>query len=528
LSDKKTFTDLGLSETTIKALTKKGFEEPTPIQEKCIPFLLEDKFDVIGQAQTGTGKTAAFGLPILEILNSRSKKVQAIILTPTRELAIQVSEELYSLKGERRIQIAAIYGGQSIEQQIRKLRKGVQIVVGTPGRVIDLINRKELFIDEISFFILDEADEMLNMGFVDDIEKIMKSAPDVKRTLFFSATIPDRILHLAQNYMKDYKIIKVKSKQLTTTQTDQIYFEVRPNDKFDALTRIIDVEPEFYGLIFCRTKVEVDRVSHHLIERGYDAGGLHGDISQARREQILGKFKQQKITILVATDVASRGIDINNLTHVINYDLPQDPDSYVHRIGRTGRAGKKGVAITFVTAREYRQMLYIGRMTKTKIRKESLPGGKEVLNIKKTKLKHIIDDMIEMGISNKNIKDFTNDLLSQYPPEEVIQSLLQLAYKDQFEEREYKELRENTVDSAGSTRLFIAKGKKDGMNPKQIIALIQKQTNTKSSQIQNIRIFDNFSFISVPFTEAEIIIETFKKIKKGSRPIVVKAKPRKK
>ena len=320
------FRILGLSENTLHALAKKGFEEPTPIQQKTIPILLKGEVDIIGQAQTGTGKTAAFGLPILEGIKEKSKNVQALILVPTRELAIQVSEELNSFKGEKRLQIVPIYGGQSIEEQLRRLKKGVDVVVGTPGRILDHLKRKSLKLESIAYLVLDEADEMLNMGFIDDVEKIIKNTGSQKRMLLFSATMPEKIISIAKKYMRNYEMIGVKKEQLTTNLTDQIYFEVAHSDKFDALCRIIDFEHEFYGLIFCRTKIDVDTIANKLMERGYDAEALHGDISQNQRELILNKFRKQRINILVATDVAARGIDIQNLTHVINYSLPQDPE----------------------------------------------------------------------------------------------------------------------------------------------------------------------------------------------------------
>nr|WP_211436152.1 DEAD/DEAH box helicase [Candidatus Kuenenia stuttgartiensis] len=336
----ESFESLGLSESTLKVLKEKGYEEPTPIQQKTIPAILSGTKDIVGQAQTGTGKTAAFGLPVLELLPEKSKNVQALVLTPTRELAIQVAEELNSLKGKKRLSIVPIYGRQSMELQLRSLKKGIDIVVGTPGRVLDHLKRGTLKIGKISFLVLDEADEMLNMGFIDDVREIMENTGHEKRTLLFSATMPFEIMQIAKNYMRDFDVQKVNAGQLTVSQTDQIYFEVFAADKFEALCRIIDIEKDFYGLVFCRTKIDVDAVASHLIERGYDADALHGDISQSLREKILAKFKKRQINILIATDVAARGLDIHNLSHVINYSLPQDPESYVHRIGRTGRAGK--------------------------------------------------------------------------------------------------------------------------------------------------------------------------------------------
>ena len=343
------FTALGLGEKTLPAIKAKGFETPSPIQKLTIPVLLEeDKHnDIIAQAQTGTGKTAAFGLPVLERLTPKKGPVQGLILVPTRELALQVTEELLSFNKYSKLVITAIYGGASMSEQLRRLGKGVDIVVGTPGRILDHLRRGTLNLKELQYLILDEADEMLNMGFIDDVEAILAESNDYRRILLFSATMPARIVELSKRYMKDVEVLRVPSQEMTTDLTDQIYFEVRDSDKFDALTRIIDVEPEFYGIVFCRTKVAVDELVTRLTQRGYAAEGLHGDVSQAQREKILKKFKNKQVTILAATDVAARGIDINNLTHVINYSLPQDSESYVHRIGRTGREYGYGYYLYF-------------------------------------------------------------------------------------------------------------------------------------------------------------------------------------
>ncbi|MBW6458231.1 MAG: DEAD/DEAH box helicase, partial [FCB group bacterium] len=349
MTQKKTFTDLGLSDNSLAAVRAKGFEEPTAIQMMTIPVMLKQDRNIIAQAQTGTGKTAAFGLPLIDLLDPAQAKVQALILTPTRELAIQVSEEIYSLRGNTPIQIMPIYGGQSIDQQLRRLKKGVQIVVGTPGRIIDHLKRRTLDLRHIQHLILDEADEMLNMGFIEDMEEIMKHTNPDKRTLLFSATMPERIRELARTYMNGYELLKAKEEDTITHLTEQIYFEVKASEKFDALCRIMDFEDHFYGLVFCRTKQDADALVTGLLSRGYDVEAIHGDISQAQRERTLNRFKKKSINILVATDVAARGIDVNNLSHVINYTLPHDPESYIHRIGRTGRAGNEGTAITFIT-----------------------------------------------------------------------------------------------------------------------------------------------------------------------------------
>ena len=338
------FKALGLSDDILTAIAKKGFETPSAIQSLTIPHLLTTDKDIIAQAQTGTGKTAAFGLPIIQMLTSRRNIPQAIVLVPTRELALQVTQELISFNTHD-LSIAPIYGGASMTEQLRRLKKGIDIVVGTPGRILDHIRRGTLDLSAIAYLVLDEADEMLNMGFIEDIEEIMHAMTGPKRVLLFSATMPDRIAALARNYMHDPDLLKVESQHVTTDLTNQIYFEVREGDKFDALTRIIDVEPEFYGIVFSRTRTGADEIVAKLLERGYAAEVLHGDISQTQREKILGKFKKKQVNILVATDVAARGIDVSNLTHVINYSLPQDSDSYVHRIGRTGRAGNQGTVL---------------------------------------------------------------------------------------------------------------------------------------------------------------------------------------
>ncbi|MDL1970702.1 MAG: DEAD/DEAH box helicase [Candidatus Desulfofervidaceae bacterium] len=517
------FKVLGLSESTLKALKKKGFKEPTPIQEKTIPVLLKEEKDIVGQAQTGTGKTAAFGIPIIEKMEENSKVVQALILVPTRELAIQVSEEINSLRGDKKVQVLPVYGGQSIDQQLRRLKKGVDVVVGTPGRILDHIGRKSLNLKNISFLVLDEADEMLNMGFIDDVEEILKSTSAEKRMLLFSATMPEAIVRIAKKYMRNYEIITVKREQLTTSLTDQIYFEVSALDKFEALCRIIDMEEEFYGLIFCRTKVDVDKIANRLIDRGYEADALHGDMSQHQREKIVHKFKKRKINILVATDVAARGIDINNLTHVINYALPQDPDSYVHRIGRTGRAGKEGTAITLVTPEESRRLFFIKKVAKTNIRKERLPGIEDVIKTKKTRIKAEIETIVQSGDTDNYI-EMAQELLEKNKPEKVLAALLKHLFHDDLDERNYNEIREASVENKGKTKLFVALGKTDGMTPKKLVNFIQQETNVPNKQIKDVKVLDKFSFITVPFKEAEVILGNFKRKNRGRRPLVVKSK----
>jgi ATP-dependent RNA helicase DeaD len=440
--------------------------------------------------------------PELKGLEKKIKVPQAIILAPTRELAVQVAEEINSLKGSNHLDIAAIYGGQSINLQLKRLKKGVDIVVGTPGRVKDHLLRKTLDLSSVNYFILDEADEMLNMGFIEDVEEILSYANKNRWVLLFSATMPNPIIKLARKYMKDYKIIKVSQDQLTVGLTDQIYFEVNSFNKVEALCRIIDSEPEFYGLIFCRTKINVDKLAKNLGARGYDSDALHGDISQSQRERILDRFRQKRINILVATDVAARGIDVSDLTHVINFSLPQDPLSYVHRIGRTGRAGRSGTAVTFVTPDEYRKLIHIKKITKTDIQKKKIPGIDDVISSRKSRIEKNISDLISKSNTEKH-ESFSKGLLDK---------------------NKYSKIQEPYVDKKGTTRLFIARGKADKMTSAKIVDMIKKASRIDRKKISDVSVFDKFSFITVSFKEAEKILDVFKKLQSGRKPIVERAK----
>lgn len=518
------FAALGLSEKTLECLKAKGFETPSPIQRLTIPILLKNQNDIIGQAQTGTGKTAAFGLPIIEQLVPIKKTVQALILVPTRELAIQVTDEIQSFTADR-IKVSPIYGGAAMQEQLRRLTAGIDIVVGTPGRILDHLRRGTLDLSELKWLVLDEADEMLNMGFIDDVDEILSYTNEDRRILLFSATMPDRVAALSKKYMHDVEIIKVENKQTTTDLTDQIYFEVRESDKFDALTRIIDVEQEFYGIVFCRTKIAVDALVNNLLERGYSAEGLHGDVSQAQREKTLRKFKKRIATILVATDVAARGIDVSNLSHVINYSLPQDPESYVHRIGRTGRAGNEGTAITFISHSEYRQFVAMQRQVKTTIRKETLPTAQDIVEMKKHKIK---EDLLEI-VTEENYSDYlemAREMITDtVTPEIALASLLRLAFKAQLDEGAYPEVRRIDVDRRGTARLFIALGKNDGYRPKMIVDLLKEKCGIPDQKIDDVKCLDDFSFASVPFQDAENAMKCLNMMKsKDDRPLVSLAK----
>ena len=512
------FSALGLSEEMLAAVQAKGFETPTSIQRLTIPRLLLGENDIIAQSQTGTGKTAAFGLPILQQIEPSKEGVQSIILVPTRELAVQAAEELLSYNRERRLSITAIYGGAAMSEQLRRLSRGVDIVVGTPGRVLDHIRRGTLKLDKVRFLVLDEADEMLNMGFVEDVEEIMGHTGEDRRVLLFSATMPERIIRLSEAYMRNTEVLRVESQHLTADLTNQIYFEVREADKFDAMTRIIDIEPDFYGIVFCRTKIGVDEVATRLVAQGYSAEGLHGDVSQAQREKILKKFKNKQVTILAATDVAARGIDINNLTHVINYSLPQDSESYVHRIGRTGRAGNTGTAITFISSSEYRQFVMMQREIKVDIKKVPIPTAQNVVEIKKNRIKDELAEIIE----NENYTEYGEmaaDLLKDQSPEVAMAAVLRLAFKNELEESNYPEIRSIHVDRRGTARLFISIGKMDGYDVRKLLQLLKRECGLTDSQIDDVKVLDSFSFVTVPFSEAKEAIRRLNDISNGGRPI---------
>ncbi|MFT6765375.1 MAG: ATP-dependent RNA helicase DeaD [Alteromonas naphthalenivorans] len=433
---KKTFDQLGLSESTLAAIKKKGFEYPTPIQALTIPTLLEDKKDIIGQAQTGTGKTAAFGLPLIDKLSTTASGVQALILAPTRELAIQIAEEIESLTGSKKLNILPVYGGQSIVVQLQRLRKQVDIVVGTPGRVMDHIERKTLKLNDISHVILDEADEMLNMGFAQDVKSILEYTPKTKRVVLFSATMAPGILKIAQKHMGDYDLLKVAESQMTCSTVEQVYYEVSPRQRFNALCRIVDHEEPFYGLVFCRTKRDTETVARKLSEFGYHSDALNGDMSQSAREKILDRFKKRQISILVATDVAARGIDVQDVSHVVNYALPEEPEAYVHRIGRTGRAGKTGTAISFASGGDRRKLQQIERKTKGIITRKELPTPEAIIAHKKDSMLAEIQVSLEKKPQEYYV-GIAQDLLKNKDAESIIALLLKRTFKNKLDPKRY-------------------------------------------------------------------------------------------
>ena len=405
-----------------------GFEEATPIQEGTINFAMAGR-DVLGQAQTGTGKTAAFGIPLIEKIDPKNPNVQALVIAPTRELAIQVSEELYKLGYDKRVKLLSVYGGQEIGRQIRALKNRPQIIVGTPGRIQDHINRRTLKLDDVQTLVLDEADEMLNMGFIDDINAILENVPSTRQTLLFSATMPPAIRKIAETFMKDPEIVKIKAKELTMENIEQFFVKATEREKFDALSRLLDVQKPELAIIFGRTKRRVDELSQALGLRGFLAEGIHGDLSQAKRISVLRQFKEGKIDILIATDVAARGLDISGVTHVYNFDIPQDPESYVHRIGRTGRAGKSGIAVTFVTPREMGYLRIVEETTKKRMTPLRPPTSEEALAGLQ---EDAMQSLVEMAQNNDlgNYRDLAAKLLENNDALDLVAAALKSITKE--------------------------------------------------------------------------------------------------
>ncbi|MEN3043215.1 MAG: DEAD/DEAH box helicase [Fervidobacterium sp.] len=529
------FEDFGLSQDILDAVKKKGYVQPTEIQSLVIPVALTSDKDIIAQAQTGTGKTAAFGIPVLERIDFKvGKDIKAIVVTPTRELALQIFEELKSLKGRRHIRITTIYGGQSIERQLKDLEKGVDIVVGTPGRIIDHLNRGTINLSNVEYLVLDEADRMLDMGFLDDVLEIIKQTPKTKRTFLFSATMPKEIVEIAKNFMKEYVHISTVKNELTTELAQQLYFEVDEQEKLPLLCRIIDMNPEFYGIVFCQTKVEVDEIAKKLSDLGYGADGLHGDYSQYQRERVLDRFKRKQLKILVTTDVAARGIDIDGLTHVINYSVPKDPEYYVHRIGRTGRAGKKGFAITFVTRDDYFHFAKVKRFAKARIIKEKVPQVEDIILKQLESLVQRIKNSPK--VSNELYRQIAQQLIQEMGPTEAVEMLMHTLLKEKIDTSRYGDVkirdfskRTKHADFDNAVRLFVNMGSSSGLDKEKLMDFISNKTGVEKSNINNVRIFENYSFIDVNELDAEIIIRTLNKRKNANRyarPFVERARQR--
>ena len=515
-----TFLELGLKEPINKALTDLGYEKPTVIQEKAIPQIITSTDDLKAFAQTGTGKTAAFSLPILELADDTKKNTQAIILSPTRELAVQIGNNIKEFaKYMPNIKVVTVYGGANIEEQIRGLKRGAQIVVGTPGRTVDLINRRALKIGNIEWLVLDEADEMLNMGFKDELDKVLDATPETKQTLLFSATFPREVEAIAKNYMT--KPVEITSGQKNTGSDDvsHEYYLVTERTRYQALKRIADLNPNIYAIIFCRTRRETQEVSDNLIKDGYNADALHGELSQAQRDSVMGKFRKKTVQILVATDVAARGLDVNSLTHVINHKLPDQIENYTHRSGRTGRAGKTGISIALVSNKEKGRIGAIERIIKKKFVQGKVPSGKEICQ---NQLMHLIDKVNAIEVKQSEIEDFLPSIyekLEGLSREELIQKFVSLEFNSflsYYENaRDLNDLsskdtgRNGRGSNENMTRFFINIGRKDSLNPARLIGLINDQKITDNIEIGAIDILDTFSFFEIDKKFEEQTLNSF-------------------
>lgn len=523
------FEELGIEPAILTALHRMGFEEPSPIQAKCIPLIAEG-VDLIGQAQTGTGKTAAFGIPILEQIDPRHDNVQSLILAPTRELAIQVSGEIRKIGRNKPVKALPIYGGQPIGHQIRALKQGVHVVIGTPGRVLDHIHRGTLRLDAVKIMVLDEADEMLDMGFIDDIEKVLSHLPKRRQMLLFSATMPEEILRLSKRYMRDAKRISVSRGNMTVPSIKQIYYKVLERNKLDGLCRILDSRDVELGIIFCRTKKGVNELADALQSRGYMADGLHGDLNQMERNRVMQDFRHGRIDLLVATDVAARGIDVGNISHVINYDIPQDVESYVHRIGRTGRAGKTGEAMTLVTPREMKLLNTIQRETNSSLEARPLPTLEEVAEKQQSAWVGQIRDVIESE-SDLHIFERTVQELEQHhhiDPRIIAAAALKLAFYERPAEEDGYRFGE-TGAAPGMVRFFINAGKNINIRPRDLVETIANAADIPYKDIGKINIFDRFTFVEVPEKVAPFVFESLRKTRiNGARINMEPARPREK
>lgn len=510
------FEELNLDPAIIRAVQDMGFEETSPIQAKAIPVVLEGK-DIVGQAQTGTGKTAAFGIPLLQRINPKNKHLQAIVLCPTRELAIQVSEEIRKLaKFMHGIKVLPVYGGQDIVKQIRSLKAGTQVIIGTPGRVMDHMRRKTVKFDHVNMIVLDEADEMLDMGFREDIETILKETPEERQTVLFSATMPKPIMDIAKTYQKDAEIIRVVKKELTVPKIEQYYYEVKKKNKSEILCRLLDIYDPKLSLVFCNTKRMVDELVEVLKGRGYFAEGLHGDLKQSQRDRVMNGFRNGKTDILVATDVAARGIDVDDVEAVFNYDVPQDDEYYVHRIGRTGRAGREGKAFTFVVGREMYKLRDIQRYCKTKIKLQPIPSLKDVTNTKAEKVLNRVHEIIQDDAHTKMlslIEDRIDE--EEYTSLDVAAALLKIAMgldEQPKEEPQYEDYGDTGAED-GMVRLFINIGKKNNIRPGDILGAVAGETGMPGRLVGTIDMYDKYTFVEVPRQYASDVIEAMKSAK---------------
>lgn len=531
----KTFEEIGVSGEILRAITEMGYESPMPVQEEVIPYLLGHNNDVVALAQTGTGKTAAYGLPVLQKVNTESLDTQAVVIAPTRELCLQIADDLkdYS-KYIEGLHVLAVYGGANIEPQIRALKRGVQVIVATPGRLVDLMERGVAKLDKVENVVLDEADEMLNMGFSESIDAILAGVPSDRNTLLFSATMSKEIERIAKNYLTDAKEIVVGSRNEGAEHVNHIYYLVSARDKYNALKRVADYYPEIYAIIFCRTRMETQEIADKLIQDGYNAESLHGELSQAQRDLTMAKFRQHRVQLLVATDVAARGLDVDELTHVINYGLPDDIESYTHRSGRTGRAGRSGTSISIIHIKEKSKVRAIEKQIQKKFVPGILPSGQEICA---KQLYKVIDDIEKVEVDEEEIAPFLSEVYRKFDmmdKEDLIKRMVSMEFntflnyyknapeiiqpsekggsksegadKKGYKDRKGEPRERNRKAEAGYSRLFINLGKKDRINPKVFMGFINRVAQGKKVDLGRIDLMQNFSFFEVPEGQAQMVI----------------------
>ncbi len=542
-----TFKELNLRAEILSAVEELGYEQPMPVQEQVIPYMLTEVSDLVALAQTGTGKTAAFGLPILNMIDVKRRDVQALVLAPTRELCIQICNDLkgYS-KNMSDIHIVPVYGGEDIRKQLKELDRTPQIIVATPGRLIDLTERGKIQLGNINYLVFDEADEMLNMGFKEDIETILKETPDTRRTLLFSATMPAEIQRIARQYMHDYKEITVGVRNSGTENVEHIYYVSQPRQRYLVLIRIVDLNPDIYGIVFCRTRQETKEVADKLMHDGYNADALHGDLSQPQRDSVMQKFRIRNVQLLVATDVAARGLDVSDLTHVINYNLPDDVEIYTHRSGRTGRANKTGISVSIIHSKEKFKIKDIERMLKRKFEQRQIPNGLEVC---KKQLFYQIDKMQNVEVNEEQIEPYMAQIMNQLEylsKEELLKRFVSLEFnrfldyyknasdlnipehssreRDGRSDRDGNERGNRQSKSGERVRLKINLGTKEGMSPRRILGIINDVTDDKTINIGGIEITNKFTFFDVFEDQKDKVLNSFKNtpdmevsVAKGSR-----------
>ncbi len=549
-----TFEDLGLRPEILSAIAQLGYESPMPIQEQVIPFMLENEGDLVALAQTGTGKTAAFGLPLLTKIDTNQKRIQALILSPTRELCIQIANDLKHYAAQMNgVKIVPVYGGENIVSQYKQLDVQPQILVATPGRLLDLQKRGKVRLDSVNYLVLDEADEMLDMGFKDDLEAILQAVPDERRTLLFSATMPKEIANIARQYMHDATEIAIGTRNAGAENVDHLYYMVQAKQRYLALKRIVDMNPDIYAIVFCRTRQEAKEVAEKLMSDGYNADALHGDLSQAQRDTVMGKFRQKILQILVATDVAARGLDVSDLTHVINYNLPDDVEVYTHRSGRTGRAGKRGISISIVHQREQRKIRTIEHIIKKKFERAHIPQG---IDICKRQLFHLIERMENVHVNDEQIEPFLPHVfakLDYLSKEDVIRRFVSLEFnrfldyyrdaedlnlpekpertKEKRSEKSPKKRSENG-DKKGfkrgqRVRMSLNLGFRQNANVRSVLGAINDVTNDRTISIGDIEITQRCTFFDVYADQADQILEAFNR-KGGKLKIEIVGKREKK